>query len=285
LPQVEPFHGQSAALAAEFLGQLAFFFAYPPQCTMPDKDKIAYAIVRLRGRAHAWVRPYLSRDPRPAWLSDFDIFTTEFSKRFLKPNRSYNTSAHLKSLQQTGSVDNYAIEFRQGAAVLDWPDPPLMDLFYDGLKDAIKDELIRAPRPADLESLIQLATDFDIRLQERFLARGRGPRPSRPPPSTSYPHPRSQAAPPPATISRGPATASDPDARPQNRDPTSTRHHRLTDEEKEYRRKNNLCLFCGSPGHIVRECPECPSNRQSPAHAKAARVPSRPSGNALAQQQ
>ena len=30
---------------------------------------------------------------------------------------------------------------------------------------------------------------------------------------------------------------------------------RLTEEEKERRRRNNLCLYCGGSGHMVRNCP------------------------------
>jgi hypothetical protein len=30
----------------------------------------------------------------------------------------------------------------------------------------------------------------------------------------------------------------------------------LTEAEKLHRRTNNLCLYCGNPGHIARECPQ-----------------------------
>ena len=29
----------------------------------------------------------------------------------------------------------------------------------------------------------------------------------------------------------------------------------LTNEEKERRRKYNLCLYCGNPGHVATTCP------------------------------
>ncbi len=30
----------------------------------------------------------------------------------------------------------------------------------------------------------------------------------------------------------------------------------LTEAEKLHRRTNNLCLYCGNPGHIARQCPQ-----------------------------
>ncbi|CAM6043356.1 unnamed protein product, partial [Sphagnum compactum] len=30
----------------------------------------------------------------------------------------------------------------------------------------------------------------------------------------------------------------------------------LTEAEKLRRRTNNLCLYCGNPGHIARQCPQ-----------------------------
>jgi hypothetical protein len=35
----------------------------------------------------------------------------------------------------------------------------------------------------------------------------------------------------------------------------------LTAEEKERRRVNNLCNYCGEPGHVVRSCPNVPPRR------------------------
>src|SRR5206468_420535 len=30
---------------------------------------------------------------------------------------------------------------------------------------------------------------------------------------------------------------------------------RLTEQQREHRRKNNLCMYCGAEGHIIRNCP------------------------------
>jgi Zinc knuckle len=35
---------------------------------------------------------------------------------------------------------------------------------------------------------------------------------------------------------------------------------KLTQEEKKRRMENKLCLYCGKPGHIVKECPTAPKD-------------------------
>ena len=38
----------------------------------------------------------------------------------------------------------------------------------------------------------------------------------------------------------------------------------LSDEEKQRRRANHLCLFCGGPGHIAIHCPHRPRHQVNP---------------------
>jgi hypothetical protein len=271
MQQVDLFHGKPAAKVAEFLDQLRYAFEFSPVGAKSDEEKISHAISRFRGEASEWVKPYRTMDPRPAWLSDFDLFAAELTSRFSPPKRAHNASARLHTLKQTGSVATYATEFLQGAAALKWPDPPLMDLFYRGLKDAVKDALVSTPEPTDLDSYIRLATSIDNRLQERVMERPRAARPTYPTPTPS----RGSA---PATT-KGPATS------PQERGATQPKSRSLPEEEKERRRKDNLCLYCASPDHIVRNCPLCPSDRYRPARiAEVVPAPDDLQGNDPAQQ-
>jgi hypothetical protein len=36
----------------------------------------------------------------------------------------------------------------------------------------------------------------------------------------------------------------------------------LSDTEKEFRRNNKLCLYCGSPNHRVADCPKVPEKNR-----------------------
>jgi hypothetical protein len=273
MQQVDPFHGNPSVPPASFLRQLrAAFLTMGPKS---DSQKVDLAISRLKSKANAWIQPYLTRDPPPPWLSNFDLFAEELTNRFKGPQRLYNVSAPLRSLKQTGSVVDYANEFQSLAAGLGWPDEPLMDFFYCGLKHAVRDEFIGRTPPTNLESFIQMAIHIENHLQEKVWEEPRVLRSTHPPPRKFQP--RDQAAPP-TTPSRSanPTTARDSNARSQARTTAQPRFGQLSDQEKEYRRKNNLCMYCGSPGHAVHTCPLCPSNRQGPTRTFGATVTAAP---------
>jgi hypothetical protein len=47
---------------------------------------------------------------------------------------------------------------------------------------------------------------------------------------------------------------------------------RLSNEQKAYRRKNNLCMYCGGKGHYQDKCPKVPKGRGArppPPHTRA----------------
>ena len=37
----------------------------------------------------------------------------------------------------------------------------------------------------------------------------------------------------------------------------------LTDAQRQHRRDNGLCLYCGTPGHVIRHCPMRDPRHQS----------------------
>ena len=41
------------------------------------------------------------------------------------------------------------------------------------------------------------------------------------------------------------------------------RYRPLTNEQRQHRRANDLCLYCGSPDHLIRSCPK-KGPRQTP---------------------
>ena len=285
MQQVDPFHGNPSFPPASFLRQLRVaFLTMGPKS---DTEKVDLATSRLKSKANAWIQPYLNKDPAPAWLSNFDLFSEELTNRFKGPQRLYNVSAPLRSLKQTGSVTDYASEFQNLAAGLGWPDEPLMDFFYCGLKHAVRDGFIGRTPPTNLESFIQMAIHIENHLQEKAWEEPRVPRSTHPPPRKFQP--RDQPVPSTSTPSRGftSATARDSNARSQARTTAQPRFRQLSDQEKEYRRKNNLCMYCGSSDHTLHTCPLCPSNRQGPTRTFGTTVTAAPNlqENFQAQQQ
>jgi hypothetical protein len=113
------------------------------------------------------------------------------------------------------------------------------------LKDAIKDEIAKDGRPAELNILIEKAIRIDNRLYERKKEKGYHK-------PTNFPSATTQ------TI-----TPLLPDPEPMDLSATVSSKARgpLTASEKEHRRANNLCLYCGNSGHVVDNCPICAKKR------------------------
>ena len=55
---------------------------------------------------------------------------------------------------------------------MEWDDQPLISCFYKGLREDVKDELVKVKRPKDLSAYIALAVEIDYRLYERRIERG-----------------------------------------------------------------------------------------------------------------
>ena len=111
-------------------------------------------------------------------------------------------------------------------------------------------DTVAQPRPPTLEKAIQDAVAADNRIFE--LRSSRGPYRNDMPinPSTQIP-----ASEPALRPTSSPAV---PNSDPMIIDaaiPVSKHRAPLTQEERQRRRENGLCLYCGNPDHIAISCP------------------------------
>jgi Retrotransposon gag protein len=270
----EPFDGSSATKLRDFLTQVRLVIDLQPSRFQSDTIKVKYASSFLRGSAFSWIQSYLDNDDPPAWMGDFSLFAAEITRVFGDPDIIGSATRSLRKLRQTGSVASYASEFRRHSSLLSWGEQALISQFYDGLKEPIKDELARTERPTELKTSIESAIRIDNRLYERRMERGETPRPSIPPPRG---HSHGYAT---------PATADNRRANPAKRAVFRPPFQRLDEEQKEFRRRNNLCMYCGSADHALPSCPICPRTTSGPRNdTRTADATTRPSGNDLAQRQ
>ncbi|KAI9746277.1 MAG: hypothetical protein M4579_007612, partial [Chaenotheca gracillima] len=120
--------------------------------------------------------------------------------------------------------------------------------------NAVKDELSKDERPALLSELIEKAVKIDNRIYERQRERTFGQQTSssfgRHNNQTNYgPEPMQLDA----TMSSRPSTFNKTNNPPPNQQNNSS-SKRLTSSERQQRMDNNLCLYCGKPGHKVSQC-------------------------------
>lgn len=284
----EEFRGNRAHLNS-FLLQLTIYFNLRPSQFPSDYNKIVFASSFFREKALNWLRPqlnfYLERLSNPAssmtpMFTTYEAFEQQLRNTFGDINEEATAERELRLLRQTQSVGFYTSEFQRIASILQWDNKAFVFAYYNGLKEVIKDEISRVGRPSDLNDLVHLATQIDGRLFERLRERhfdGQrfGLRPA-PPPFMAHPPPTSFATPEPMDLSaslHSPAFDTSPSSNhccgslqsrtvnSSSRNPASVkqsskRRGKLTKEEYNHRRDNDLCLYCGRSGHVVSSCPE-----------------------------
>ncbi|KAH8172319.1 hypothetical protein LIA77_06574 [Sarocladium implicatum] len=68
---------------------------------------------------------------------------------------------------------HYNREFRRFSSKLDLGDNAMMEYFYDGLREDVKDELSKQDRPDEFDDFVQMAIKIDNRNYQRRLEKGR----------------------------------------------------------------------------------------------------------------
>ncbi|KAJ5495610.1 hypothetical protein N7539_000726 [Penicillium diatomitis] len=101
----------------------------------------------------------------------YTVFKKKLEQTFGDIDAARTAERRLNRLRQTGSASVYAAEFQQIISHLDFDDDTYIWLFERGLKEDVKDELIRVDRPDELHKIIELAVKFDNRLYKRKLQR------------------------------------------------------------------------------------------------------------------
>lgn len=238
------------AKCRSFLLQLQLVFQAQPLHFSSDAAKVTYAATYLRGSALSWFAPYLENNDLSI-THNYTNFIHELSAVFGDPDRIASAERTLMTLEQKNHpAYQYASEFRRVMHETKWNEEALASIFYQGLRDDVKDELCKLERPESLAKYMELAIKIDNRLFERRQEKKRSSSfcsPSQLPPS----FPRQIAKPPMSTPEAQTLTSQD--------NPTpmeiSTIRQSLSPAEKQRRLRNKLCLYCGNPGHLAASCP------------------------------
>lgn len=261
--QPEYFNGQRGKLTT-FITQCSLVFAMQGSRFPDETSKVYYAGSFLRDTAFLWFQPYVTADPQPGFMKSWTLFKVELKSMFGDPDEIATAERQLYNLKQRSSVSSYMADFTRYSVLVKWNSEALSAQFYRGLKDVIKDEIMRTGKPQGLRELQDLAIRIDTRLFERQVEKGDRYSSSTPYLSTtslrtggSRPFlPRFQNT---------SSTYSKPEslhvAFASSRS-QMTRKGRLTPEEYQRRKDNNLCLYCGDKDHVVLQCPVAPPARK-----------------------
>jgi hypothetical protein len=257
----EPFTGNRNK-TRNFLVQMEIVFNTQPTRFPNDKAKVMYFGSFLRDSAASWFTPFVEKND--AILSDYSAFLQDFKISYCHPDSHGEASRKIKALKQGNQpVSTLAAEFRRLATELDWTQNSLMDAFYNALLDRVKDKISEDERPATLNEFINKAIKIDDRQFQRIQEK-RAQSFSQGPPKKFI-----------SESSNSQRTHSYQNIHPNRKETYSTskeptpmildsgRRKPLSQSDKEYRRANNLCLYCGNSGHILSQCPVRPPSSWS----------------------
>ncbi|KAI2644393.1 Transposon Tf2-6 polyprotein [Labeo rohita] len=152
------------------------------------------------------------------------------------------------------SVSDYSIEFRTLAAECQWNEEAQWDMFLHRLADRVQNEIYALELPATLNGLIDLALRVDSRLSRAERRR----LPVRLPPGET------------STLR---ASGGDTVSPVYDHEPMQVGRARLSREEKERRRSQGLCMYCGAAGHFAYNCPGYLDLKEVFSKSRAASLP------------
>jgi hypothetical protein len=204
---------------------------------------VLWAVSYLTGTAYDWISTHLkdylaySHDKREdetnAIFDSHDEYVSQLTRMFGNTDEEIRAERDIQSCKQLTSVTEYTGRFELLAGKVDWEDKPLRALYYKGLKEEVKDDIVRGGRPQTLTEMKDKAIEIDTRLYERRMER-RG----------QYSLGFSKKQHPQKPRYHSPMELDAFQGKPKQKSS-------LSKEEMQRRKDKNLCFECGLPGHMA----------------------------------
>jgi hypothetical protein len=233
LPAPEAYSGDSKYCRA-FLTRCSMHFALQPRTFQTEQAKVAFVLTLLTGKAALWGTAVWEN--QDLCCASFHALSTEIRRVFDRAVAGREAARVLADLHQgERSVADFSIEFRTLAAECQWNEEAQWDMFLHGLADRVQREIYALDLPTSLNGLIELALRVDARLS-RVGRRGAF---TRTPEGAEGPW----------------SSGRDAVSPVYDHEPMQVGRARLSREERERRRSQGLCLYCGGTGHFAYNCP------------------------------
>ncbi len=242
----------------EFLNQMRMMLGQNRSTLVAEVDRIDFISMHLINGALAWFTALTEiQDPQVKTTAEELLAALKRQYGGIEPGHQANIA--IDSIAQgTRSASEYICYFLQLSARSTYDNDALVNALRRGLNPALADRVAYLPRTYDLHTLQKQILDAEIALQERARIR-----------RNRTPGPRTMGFQPRPAMGRHPAQLSvhRADYRPQDQghnqqeeamEVEATRRDREC--ERQRRRDQGLCFYCGQPGHLVQECLLRPSS-------------------------
>jgi len=263
-----------------------------------DANKVTLALSYLRGTALEFFEPsLLDSDEDLDWISDWSAFVRTLRLQFgpIDPTADAEDGIDNLKMQDNQKIVKYNVEFNKLAIRTHWDDGVLRHRYYSGLAERIKDIMGQQGKPATLEDMKTLAHSIDSRYWERLREKSRSGR------SKSDNSDKSDSNKAKSDDKKNQASTSGHNHGHNQKDNKFKKQHgnsksdnksdkpssssgststisdklgkdgKLLPAERQRRFDNNLCMFCGGPGHTAANCNKSTSSA-SKAKGRAAQT-------------
>lgn len=282
----DQFDGKDPKKLHTFLIQCQLNFTARENAYRSDRARVTFAMSYLTGQALKWFEPDLMRPNNrdgALWHNSWDAFEQELRNVFGPYDAEGDAETDLENLtmRHESRITYYLVEFHRLGSIVQYGDAALARMFYKGLPDRIKDEFqhMEGGRPKTLGALRIQSQAIDQRYWERQDELNRRKKNTKQSPPAERTAKSTTSTTQTTTATSTPSQGKPKDNRKPGKTTTTTSSTtqskgpdlsgilgpdgKITTAERQRRMDNKLCMFCGKPGHMAKDC-------RSAAKARAA---------------
>ncbi|KAH0608327.1 uncharacterized protein H6S33_001461 [Morchella sextelata] len=255
-PDPEKFDGTRTKLP-RFITQLRMKLEVNHDRFRNEAAKVIYAVSHLEGRALDQVIPLINANPA-APFSSITAFVAHLEASFGDPDPQNTARPQLVALKQgKGDFANYYSQFLHIVAYLDYNEGAKIGALTEGPSEDLKDAITyQADRPNTIEAYATMLMTIDNQVQghkaeQRAIRNTMG----------QFTAPAAVAHPSHTAGGLAPMDLSALQSHPTQRPAIEQRYtfingqRKTSAAEKQWRRYNNLCMYCANSGHVFANCP------------------------------
>ncbi|QRW24058.1 Transposon Ty3-G Gag-Pol polyprotein [Rhizoctonia solani] len=233
----DAFKGKIGSEAKQWLTRMLAWVRLNQRQFPTDLEVLSFLLMNMEEAAGAWAHPHLDQlGSHCALIQTVDEFKNKFLAAFGDPDATRAAERKITSLTQTGTCAEYITKFRTLQMELDWNDAALRGQFARGLHWEVRKQIAtRERQPRTLRELQDASLIIDNALQEE---------------RASHPHQGNKSGKSSTTPNRGASTGH----QATKTGPLSSNPNYVSEEERNRRRAEGLCVKCGRAGHKFAEC-------------------------------